>query len=98
MTLPALMAFLQEQLDRDTPIDTGALVDAVRCVRTTATPTTRGEATALQDLLQALQARTRGELVQLGDALRDIGTSRKALRGYGHMRSSRTSQSTDKHA
>lgn len=98
MTLDDVHAQLDTLLADEGPVDVEALEAISRAVQTTAQPRTRAERDALVPKLEALQQRTRSELAAVGTALRDIGSSRRALRGYGHMKSTKKSQSADRRA
>ena len=76
----------------DTRIDPARLDKLFRRIEIVAKGLDRSELQALQTLTGTLESAIRAERDAIGAALRKLGTNRRALRGYRHLRAHHTAQ------
>ena len=94
-TAGPLQARADALLGAEGELDLEALAALCRTVRQDS-PDSPDARDRLLTTMQALQDRARDELKSIGEALRSVRKGRRALKGYGHLRSTKTSQQADR--
>ncbi len=89
------VADVQALLAREAPLDPSEVERLLAAIRQ-GPPASPAQRDALLPLLEELTARARTELKDVGKALRKLSSSRRALSAYGHLKSTRDAQHTNK--
>ena len=91
----AVLAYGRALLEQDEPIAPEAVAELSARVRRSP-PRTPEERDELLVVMRAVLSQSRDQLKSIGLQLRKLKVGRKALRGYGHLKSARRAQSANR--